>query len=78
MTEYIIREDLPKFRRLMILDMKLIVPKPLTKEERQERADLTIEFNSKYPQWRDHPINFLTGEIQLRVIPEEGSFGNEV
>jgi len=39
---------------------------------------LTIEFNSKYPEWKDHPVNYLTGEIKLRIIPEEESFENDL
>jgi len=66
--ERIAREDLPKFRILMLLDMKRIIPKPLTDEERKDRADLTVEFNSKYPDWQNHRINFITGEIKDGTI----------
>lgn len=66
----IAQEDLPKFRRLMILDMKIIVPKPLTKEEKDEHGDLTVEFNSKYPDWQNKATNFITGE--MRDVDHEG------
>ena len=61
-TNHISHTDMGKARRLMILNMKKVVPKPLSDSERYELADLTVEFNSKYPTWMNG-FNFLTGEI---------------
>jgi len=62
---YIALEDWDKAIRLCMLVMKMVVPKPLTQEERNEYDNLVIEFNSKYPTWKKG-YNFITGELMIK------------
>ena len=62
MTTILKGQELEEARILCMLNMKLIVPLPLTSSESEQYDRLTAKFDAKYPEWKNG-INFITGEI---------------